>query len=272
MRTMIEPDLGKLPLRRVTTQRIDAYYDSLARNRGLSPASIRHVHAVLRGSLGQAVRWGWISLERRPPARRRPSFAGGRSRRHRYPPHATLLEAADTHDVGLRRRLPRLGRNRSAARRGVWIAMDRRPGAAGSTVDHPPLSGLGRRRHRRQGDQDPRCSSHRRRRRDLAAGTAQGACAEAGGGVPGWPVRSSRFRLYVGAGRITSAASGHDHRRVPTALPPRRPHWRPPPRPSPPSCRPAARRRRPGANGERPPRPRQRGNHAERLRPLPRGK
>ena len=57
---MIEPDLGKLTLRRVTTQRLDAYYATLSRERGLSAASVRHVHAVLRGALGQAVRWGWI--------------------------------------------------------------------------------------------------------------------------------------------------------------------------------------------------------------------
>ena len=50
--TMLDPDLGKLPRRRRTTQRIDAYYSSLARERGLSPASIRHVHAVLRGATG----------------------------------------------------------------------------------------------------------------------------------------------------------------------------------------------------------------------------
>jgi len=57
---MIEPDLGKLTLRRVTTQRLDAYYATLSRERGLSASSVRHVHAVLRGALGQAVRWGWI--------------------------------------------------------------------------------------------------------------------------------------------------------------------------------------------------------------------
>ena len=95
---MIDPDLGKLPLRRVTTQRIDAYYASLARERGLSPASIRHVHAVLRGALGQAVRWGWISsnaaASASPPKLRRREITPP-------PMHAarTLLEAADTHDV-----------------------------------------------------------------------------------------------------------------------------------------------------------------------------
>ena len=57
---MIAPDLGSLTLRRVTTQRLDAYDASLVRERELSPSSVRHVHAVLRGALGQAVRWGWI--------------------------------------------------------------------------------------------------------------------------------------------------------------------------------------------------------------------
>ncbi len=60
VRTMLDPDLGKLSLRKVTTQRLDAYYASLVRERELSPASIRHLHAVLRGALGQGVKWGWI--------------------------------------------------------------------------------------------------------------------------------------------------------------------------------------------------------------------
>ena len=94
VRTMIDPDLGKLPLRRVTTQRIDAYYASLARERGLSPASIRHVHAVLRGALGQAVRWGWISsnaaASASPPKLRRREIIPPAMQSTRE-----LLEAAD---------------------------------------------------------------------------------------------------------------------------------------------------------------------------------
>ncbi len=96
VRTMIDPDLGTLPLRRVTTQRIDAYYASLTRERGLSPASIRHIHAVLRGALGQAVRWGWISsnaaVSASPPKLRRREITPP-------PMHSTraLLEAADEH-------------------------------------------------------------------------------------------------------------------------------------------------------------------------------
>src|SRR6056297_3495962 len=56
----IGPDLGKLRLSKVTTQRLDGYYSTLSHEGGLSPASVRHVHAVLRGALGQGVKWGWI--------------------------------------------------------------------------------------------------------------------------------------------------------------------------------------------------------------------
>ena len=95
---MIAPDLGSLTLRRVTTQRLDAYYASLVRERELSPSSVRHVHAVLRGALGQAVRWGWIptnpAASASPPKVRRreitpPAIADARA----------LLAAADEHDV-----------------------------------------------------------------------------------------------------------------------------------------------------------------------------
>jgi integrase len=91
---MIEPDLGKLTLRRVTTQRLDAYYTSLTRERGLSPTSVRHVHAVLRGALGQAVRWGWI------PANAAATASPPKIRRREINPPAindtrALLQAAD---------------------------------------------------------------------------------------------------------------------------------------------------------------------------------
>jgi integrase len=97
VRTMLEPDLGKLSLRKVTTQRLDAYYAGLVRVRELSPASIRHLHAVLRGALGQGVKWGWIptnaAASASPPKLRHreitpPAIADTRS----------LLLAADEHD------------------------------------------------------------------------------------------------------------------------------------------------------------------------------
>ena len=94
---LVAPDLGKLPLRRITTQRLDTYYASLVRERGLSPASIRHVHAVLRGALGQAVRWGWI------PANPAAAASPPKLRRREINPPAiadtrALLAAADDYD------------------------------------------------------------------------------------------------------------------------------------------------------------------------------
>ncbi len=47
---LIKPDLGGLRLGRVTTKRLDDYYAMLSKERGLSPATIRHVHAVFRGA------------------------------------------------------------------------------------------------------------------------------------------------------------------------------------------------------------------------------
>ena len=89
--------LGSLTLRRVTTHRLDVFYSGLVRDRGLSPSSVRQVHAVLRGALGQAVRWGWIptnpAATASPPKRRPreitpPAMADTRD----------LLAAADEHD------------------------------------------------------------------------------------------------------------------------------------------------------------------------------
>lgn len=94
--TTLAPDLGHLALRRITTQRLDSYYAGLTRDRGLSPATIRHHHAVLRGALGQAVRWGWIPTN--PAAGASPP----KIRRREITPPALdvtrkLLAAADDH-------------------------------------------------------------------------------------------------------------------------------------------------------------------------------
>jgi integrase len=94
---LLHPDLGKVPLRRVTTQRIDSYYGRLGRERGLSPASVRHVHAVIRGALGQALRRGWIPVN--PATTASPPKLW---RREIQPPAIadarTLLEAAEQQD------------------------------------------------------------------------------------------------------------------------------------------------------------------------------
>lgn len=57
----IRPELGELPLAKVTPARLDRFYDTL-RGHQLKPASIRQIHAVIRRALGQGVRWGWVAV------------------------------------------------------------------------------------------------------------------------------------------------------------------------------------------------------------------
>ena len=94
---LLHPELGSVPLRRLTTQRIDGYYRRLTHERGLSPASVRHVHAVLSGALGQAVRWGWLPVNPAATA----SLPRMRRREIQPPPISktrSLLAAAEKHD------------------------------------------------------------------------------------------------------------------------------------------------------------------------------
>ena len=96
--TRLGPDLGALTLRRLTTQRLDVYYAGLARDQGLSPATVRHLHALVRGALAQAVKWGWI------PTNAAATASPPRPRKREITPPAmtdtrALLDAADEHDV-----------------------------------------------------------------------------------------------------------------------------------------------------------------------------
>ena len=50
-RSIISPVLGSAPIRRLTAQRLDAFYGALLRDRGLSASSVHQVHAVIRGGL-----------------------------------------------------------------------------------------------------------------------------------------------------------------------------------------------------------------------------
>ena len=129
---LLHPDLGNVPLRRLTTQRIDGYYRRLTHERGLSPASVRHVHAVIRGALGQAVRWGWLPVNpattASPPKMRR--------REIQPPPisdtHA-LLTAAEERDpdfAALIRILVATGARRGEACGLRWSDLDLAAGTA----------------------------------------------------------------------------------------------------------------------------------------------
>ena len=55
----LKPTLGQIRLSRLTALDIDRLYAKL-RKRGLAPASIRQIHAILRAALHQAERWGLV--------------------------------------------------------------------------------------------------------------------------------------------------------------------------------------------------------------------
>ncbi len=61
LRTHILPALGSRPVHAIRPSHLDDLYRGLIDRSGLSPASVRQVHAVIRRSLRQAVRWGWIA-------------------------------------------------------------------------------------------------------------------------------------------------------------------------------------------------------------------
>jgi integrase len=63
----LAPALGHVPLNRLKAADLDRYYTRLTKSGsksggGLSPATVRRIHGILRRALEQAVRWGWIGV------------------------------------------------------------------------------------------------------------------------------------------------------------------------------------------------------------------
>ena len=56
----ILPALGDRPVSSIKTMDLDALYQGLSKRVGLSPATVRQAHAIIRRALRQAVLWGWI--------------------------------------------------------------------------------------------------------------------------------------------------------------------------------------------------------------------
>lgn len=80
------PVLGRVPVRRLRYQQIEALYDSLlhpAIGRGLAPKTVYEVHLVIRGSLSDALRRGLVSRNvatvARAPKQRLLQKSAGRS-------------------------------------------------------------------------------------------------------------------------------------------------------------------------------------------------
>ena len=70
IRLHVLPALGAVPLRKLCVADVERWYAAL-RDKGLSPASIRKAHTIVRAALAQAVRWGWapanVAALARPP-------------------------------------------------------------------------------------------------------------------------------------------------------------------------------------------------------------
>jgi len=70
IRLHVLPALGDVPLRKLGVAELERWYAAL-RDKGLSPASIRKAHTIVRAALAQAVRWGWtttnVAALARPP-------------------------------------------------------------------------------------------------------------------------------------------------------------------------------------------------------------
>jgi integrase len=61
----IRPRIGAVKLRRLQAADLDSFYAQMRklpgrRSKYVSPATIRRVNVVIRSSLGQAVKWGWL--------------------------------------------------------------------------------------------------------------------------------------------------------------------------------------------------------------------
>lgn len=60
----VRPALGDIPLRRLSPERLDAFYarlrDPQDGSSPLAPNSVRNVHALLRHALNVGVQWGWL--------------------------------------------------------------------------------------------------------------------------------------------------------------------------------------------------------------------
>jgi integrase len=70
LRLYAVPALGNAPLQRLTTAQLDGLYGGVLA-KGLSPKSVRHLHATVRAALNDAVRWQLVprnvALQATPP-------------------------------------------------------------------------------------------------------------------------------------------------------------------------------------------------------------
>ncbi len=59
-RLHIAPEVGRVPIARLTAQQVQALYDKKL-SEGLSPTTVHHLHTVLHGALGNAIKKGLVA-------------------------------------------------------------------------------------------------------------------------------------------------------------------------------------------------------------------
>jgi integrase len=57
----ILPAIGDLPIKKIEPSDLDLLYNGLVKRIGLSPKTVRQIHAIIRRAFRQAVLWGWVS-------------------------------------------------------------------------------------------------------------------------------------------------------------------------------------------------------------------
>jgi integrase len=90
LRVHILPGLGEVRLSRLSSADLDGFYAQL-RDKGLAPATVGQVHAIIRRALNQAIKWGWLAVSpaknATPPRLSRPD--------HRPPDPGSVLRLID---------------------------------------------------------------------------------------------------------------------------------------------------------------------------------
>jgi len=71
-RHRIVPELGTIPLRKLSGPDLERWYRRLLHDAGLAPSHVRQIHAIVHNALAHAVRWGWLPVNpadaARPPS------------------------------------------------------------------------------------------------------------------------------------------------------------------------------------------------------------
>lgn len=83
----IVPAIGDVPILEVDPEHLDRWYREMVKG-GLAPTSTHRIHAIVRRSLNQAVKWGWLTSN---PARQA-TPPSGRSKRRVFPDIAVIVE------------------------------------------------------------------------------------------------------------------------------------------------------------------------------------